>query len=139
MKTNYLVILAVLALVLAACVPIPITAPTVTPDAPAIPGMTSGLATVDSVEVQILEGAPAALLVIARGNFPDSCTSIDETSWTQEGNTFVVVITSVRPVDAVCTQALVPFEETVLIEPKAELDSGIYTIDVNGVAAEVAF
>ncbi len=101
-------------------------------------GMTSGLAAVQSVEVQVLSGAPTSLLVIARGAVPDGCTSIDETSWTQEGNTFIVTITTIRPADMMCTQALVPFEETVMIEPENALDPGAYTVEVNGVSTEVA-
>ncbi len=99
--------------------------------------MISDLAMVDSVEVQVLGGEPTSLLVIARGYLPDGCTSIDDTSWVQEGNTFVVTITTVRPADMMCTQALVPFEETVIIEPESALDPGTYTVEVNGVSTQV--
>jgi inhibitor of cysteine peptidase len=135
--------LAILTLVLAGCVPIPETAPSAMPDATTMPetmpDMVSGLAMVESVEVQVLEGTPASLLVIARGYLPDGCTSIDDTSWTQEGNTFNVTITTTRPADAMCTQALVPFEETVMISPPGGVDPGTYTVMVNDVKTEISF
>jgi hypothetical protein len=37
-----------------------------------------------------------------------------------------------------CTQALVPFEETMLIEPEGESDGDAYTVEVNGVATELS-
>jgi hypothetical protein len=95
-----------------------------------------GLAPVDSVELQVLDESPLSVLVIARGNLPDGCTSIDETTWAQEGNTFFVTITTVRPTDAMCTQALVPFEETVFVEPPDPVEPGTYRVEVNGVAEE---
>jgi inhibitor of cysteine peptidase len=140
MKPKSLVTLICLSLVLAACVPVPV-APLppaqAQPTEPPAASMASGLAAVQSVEVQVLDGSEVTLLVIARGNFPDGCTSIDETSWVQEGDKFLVTITTVWPEDAMCTQALVPFEETVMIEPESPLAAGTYTVDVNGVSTEV--
>jgi len=95
-----------------------------------------GIAVVESVEVQVLDGAGPSVLVIARGSLPDGCTSIDETSWRQEGDTFYVTITTYRPQDMMCTQVIVPFEETVMIEPEAALAAGAYTVSVNGVSAQ---
>ncbi len=95
-----------------------------------------GLAPVDSVELQVPDESPLSVLVIARGNLPDGCTSIDEATWAQESNTFFVTITTVRPTDAMCTQALVPFEETVFVEPPDPVEPGTYRVEVNGVAEE---
>ena len=140
MMPKRFVALSLLALILGACVPIPAAAPPSAPAQPAAPNtpsMVSGLAAVESVEVQVLNAPPASLLVIARGYLPDGCTSIDETSWVQEGNTFVVTITTFRPADMMCTQVLVPFEETVIIEPESALSPGTYTVEVNGVSTQV--
>jgi inhibitor of cysteine peptidase len=93
------------------------------------------LAQVESVEVQVLDQSPPAILVIARGSLPDGCTSIGDTDWAQDGKTFKVTITTVRPEEMMCTQALVPFEETVMMKPADALAPGRYTVDANGVIA----
>jgi inhibitor of cysteine peptidase len=42
------------------------------------------------------------------------------------------VISTTRPADAICTQVLGSFEETIALEVEG-LPAGTYTVDVNGV------
>jgi hypothetical protein len=133
--------------ILAACtLPAPQT-PTTSPDdaptsetpvatgVPATPsGETiTGAAIVDSVDVLIAESFPVQANAIARGNLPDGCTTIDQIISTQDGNTFNVSITTIRPANQVCTQALVPFEESFALDVNG-LPAGDYTVVVNTTA-----
>jgi inhibitor of cysteine peptidase len=90
------------------------------------------LANVEQVDVMILESFPVQVRVTASGNLPNGCTEIDEVDVAQEGQTFDVTITTRRPLDQECTEALVPFEETFPLDVLG-LAAGTYVVDVNGV------
>jgi len=117
---------AVLATLLVGCGP---SAPTETPG----DGLTYGKAAVEEVNLQIMESFPVQVAAVAMGNLRDGCTEIDEVrqSFDEETQTFTIEITTVRDADAVCTQALVPFEERIELDVRG-LKAGTYTVDVNG-------
>lgn len=92
----------------------------------------AGEARVESIEILMLESFPVQVNVVARGNLPDGCTRIDQISEERVGNEFRITITTVRPADAVCTEALVPFEEVISLDVYG-LEAGVYAVDVNGV------
>jgi len=89
-------------------------------------------ATVQSIDVMLLESFPVQVHVNVTGYLGDGCTTLGDIQTTQEGNTFLVHITTQRPTDAICTQQLVGFEENVALDA-AGLPAGTYTVDVNGV------
>jgi hypothetical protein len=91
-----------------------------------------GIAAVDSVDVQMMESFPVQVNARAQGNLPDGCTLIEQSRVEQQENTFVVTISTIRPADMLCTQAVVPFEEIVSLDVEG-LPAGTYTVDVNGV------
>jgi inhibitor of cysteine peptidase len=93
-----------------------------------------GTAQVDSVDLVIMESFPVQVSAVVRGNLPDGCTNIDDVEVDIVDSRFEVLITTVRPSDAVCTQALVPFEETIPLDVEGLL-AGEYTVNVNGVMA----
>jgi inhibitor of cysteine peptidase len=64
-----------------------------------------------------------------RGNLPDGCTYLDEFEVEREGDTFEIAVWTVRDPEAMCTMALVPFEETVSLDV-AGLEAGEYTVVV---------
>jgi inhibitor of cysteine peptidase len=99
-----------------------------------------GTADVEEVDLLIMESFPIQVAVVASGNLPDGCTEIDQvqTSFDEESNTFSVEITTVRDPDAMCTQALVPFEERIDLDVRG-LPAGTYTVDVNGVRETFTF
>ena len=101
---------------------------------PASDDVIRGEATVEEVDLQIMESFPVQVAAVARGYLSDGCTMIDEvrTSFDAESKTFTVTITTVRDADAVCTQALAPFEERIELDVRG-LPAGTYTVDVNGV------
>jgi hypothetical protein len=92
------------------------------------------LATVDSVEIRILESFPVQVQAVIRGSLPDGCTQIDQIAQTREGNAFSVTIATIRPADAICTQVLALFEKVIPLDV-AGLSDGVYTVLVNGVSA----
>lgn len=94
--------------------------------------VTTGTANVEEVTVNVLDGA---VEVTVSGTLPDGCTTIDEINMERQADTFFVDITTVRPTDEVCTEALVPFEETVTLDT-ADLQPGIYTVNINSVAEQ---
>jgi len=94
---------------------------------------TTGLASVDEIDIFILESFPVQVQVIASGNLPDPCTEISEVLQERESDTFFVTIKTYRP-PGFCIQVLAPFEEIIPLEVY-ELPAGTYTVDVNGVQA----
>ena len=106
--------------------------PTVTPVPLAKPLL--GLASVESVEVQILESFPVQINLRVTGVLPNACTAIDDVVVDQDGNTFNVAITTIQEPGEACSEALVPFEEIVPLDVNG-LEAGSYTVSVNGVQA----
>jgi inhibitor of cysteine peptidase len=86
-------------------------------------------AIIDSVEVMLLETFPVQAQVIIMGHFPDGCTTLDEVTVERVEEEFMVTLTTRRQTDVACTQALVPFEETVDLDIEG-LEAGTYTVVV---------
>ncbi|MDW7732142.1 MAG: hypothetical protein SCH66_06900 [Methanolobus sp.] len=91
-------------------------------------------AVVEDVEILMLESSPVQVRAVATGYFPDGCTQIDEANTTvkRNGNVFNVNLRTIRPMDAECTEAIVPFEQTINLDVYG-LDKGVYTVNVNGI------
>jgi hypothetical protein len=137
MRTFLISLMAALAL--AACagdVVEPVTPPT--PDTGSQPtdggeGETiTGEAMVNSVQINMMESFPLQMSVTVSGDLPDGCTELTEPQQRREGDTFFITLPTERPADAMCTQALVPFEETISVDILG-LEAGTYTVSVNGV------
>jgi inhibitor of cysteine peptidase len=93
---------------------------------------TYGTATVENIQIMTLESFPVQIHVLAEGYLPDGCTEVYTITTEREGNTFNVNISTKRPKDAICTQEIVPFNETISLEVQG-LKAGNYTVNVNGV------
>jgi len=91
-----------------------------------------GAANVESIQFITLESFPVQVQVVAEGYLPDGCTEIDEITTEREENTFNIKISTKRPKDAMCTQAIVPFSETIPLEVQG-LKAGNYAVNVNGI------
>jgi inhibitor of cysteine peptidase len=127
----FAILILVLGLGLAACGATP--EPTSTPvEAPSGAEVIRGTATVEGIDIQILESFPVQVRVRVEGLLADGCTTVGEITQELVDNTFMVTISTERPADEVCTQALVPFEETIDLQVRG-LPAGTYTVDVNGV------
>jgi len=95
-------------------------------------------AIVESVEIIFLESFPLQVHAVILGNLPDGCTTVRSAESKQVNSTFEVRIYTQRPKDAVCTQALVPFEENVPLDVYG-LEAGTYEVDVYGETATFTF
>jgi len=85
-------------------------------------------ATVESLEIIILESFPVRVEVLVSGYLPDGCTELDEITVEREGQDFILIVHTRHPTgDIACTQALVPFEETVGLDVVG-LKAGTYTV-----------
>ncbi len=71
---------------------------------------------------------------VVRGNLPDGCTEVSHSTQAVEGDQIRITLFTRRPADLMCTQALVPFEESIPVDTSGLAD-GRYTVEVNGVRA----
>jgi len=90
------------------------------------------VAGVDGIDIRIMESFPVQVNVAVWGNLPDGCTEIDEAQVQREGNLFRITLTTRRPADRLCTEALMPYEHVIPLDVYG-LPAGDYTVDVNGV------
>ena len=129
----FTLIVALAVLLVAACAPQ--TEPTAQPGGnnptteptPEATEMIEANAYIDSIDVLIMESFPVQVAAMVSGNLQDGCTAIESVSASHEGNTFTIDIQATRPADAICTQALVPFEERVSLDVLG-LEAGDYTV-----------
>jgi hypothetical protein len=87
-----------------------------------------GRAAVDRATARVLD--TKQVQVSAIGTLADSCTKIDQVSQARQGNTYAVTITTLRTPGQGCAQAIVPFNQVVLLDGK-DLAPGTYTVIVN--------
>jgi hypothetical protein len=90
-----------------------------------------GLAAVESLSVDVLEGQPVTVSVTAGGRLPESCVTLDHIDQSQVGSTFAVRLETVRRPAEGCLPEPAPFEVTVSLNVLG-LAAGVYGVDVNG-------
>jgi hypothetical protein len=120
-----------LMIVLVSCAPVAATPPpAMTPGIPV-----TGVAVVQSVDIQIVESQPLQVNAIIQGQLPDGgCTTISSVDQVRDGNTFnIKLMTSTDPL-AICTLAATPFEQVVPLDV-GNLPPATYTVNANGVEA----
>ena len=89
-------------------------------------------AQIDSVAVKITESVPPLVSAIIDGKLPDACTQIASVKQEIENHTFIVTITTRRPLEEVCAQTVTPFQVTTPLAVEG-LPAGVYTVIANGV------
>jgi hypothetical protein len=110
--------------------PVSSTTPTAEPtvEATALGKVITGEnAIVEDLQIMILESFPVQVRTVIRGSLPDGCTSIKEINPTRDGKAFNIQIITERPAEAMCTEALVPFEESVSLDVYG-LPAGTYAV-----------
>lgn len=133
-QSNIFFLFLIIVLLLAAC-----SGAAETPEPPAPSGeMQYGKAPVESVEVVFLESFPLQVQLQVEGYLPDGCTEIESTEVERQGDHFEVTITTSRPAEMACTQAIEPFEMNIPLDVYG-LPAGEYTVDVNGVETSFTF
>jgi inhibitor of cysteine peptidase len=107
--------------------------PVIPVDQPSIPAPPRppirGTAIIESVRFLPLESFPVEGFAYITAYLPDGATEIDRVTTTREGNQFTIVISTVRPAEAVATTELIPFERQAPLE-LAGLPAGRYTVVV---------
>lgn len=96
-------------------------------------------AMVEEVDILLLESFPLQVNVNVKGNLRNGCMTIHDT-WAEQidETTFEVHIQTSSPVDAICTEALVPFEVNVPLDVNG-LPAGTYIVKVYDVEREFTF
>jgi inhibitor of cysteine peptidase len=92
----------------------------------------TGHAYVEHIQISIPETSPTQALIQVYGNLADGCTNIHHIDEQRIQTTFTITITTQRLTEALCTQVLVPFEQTISLDISG-LDAGTYAVIVNGV------
>ncbi len=93
-----------------------------------------GKAQISSLTIDIAESFPLQVFARVSGNYPDGCTSIDSAIPRVDSTKKLIeiVITTKRPREDMCTEALVPYTYSVTL-PVTGLSAGTYTVLANGV------
>lgn len=93
-------------------------------------------AEVDSVNVRLTDTYPVQANAIVHGTVSEACAQLDEIrqQYIESTSTFVVTLTTRRPIDEPCVQEVTPFEATVPLAIE-RLQAGVYTVVANGVTA----
>ena len=93
-------------------------------------------ATVEELEIVLMESFPLQAQVRVSGYLPDGCTELYEITVEQQNMNFILTLTTRRPTgDVACTQALVPFDEIVDLNI-AGLEAGTYAVIAQDQEAE---
>lgn len=99
--------------------------------------VSGGQAYITAVTVTTLNEAEGRATVQVQGDLSNGCTAIEAIIVSgPEENTFTAEIATSQPADLMCTEALVPFTQTILLEELNDLAPGTYRIVVGGMAAE---
>ncbi len=116
-------------LALSACRPSDLVDGAPLPPAPTDDVPSGGQAFVESLDLMILESFPVQVRAHITGHLSDGCTEIEAFNVVQDedAKTYTITVETSRDPDAICTQALVPFEETVDLDVRG-LPAGTYTV-----------
>jgi uncharacterized protein YraI len=132
MKKQTLILVLMLTLLMASCAPATTATPSpIFTEEPTIP--VTGMAIVQSVEIQIQENSPLQVHAIVRGELPDAgCTTITSANQVREANTINVTLTTTTNPLARCVTVRTPFEQAIALDV-SNLPPAEYIVNVNGV------
>lgn len=103
-------------------------------DGPGINVPQENLAPIDRIEIVTLESFPIQKNLVVSGNLPNGCVFLDSIDQRRDGNIFYVSIATRNEGD-ICTEALVPYEQTIPLEVIG-LPAGVYIVNVNGIETQ---
>ncbi|MEZ4156507.1 MAG: hypothetical protein R3B52_00815 [Candidatus Paceibacterota bacterium] len=91
--------------------------------------LVEGIYYVDGIDLLMLESFPLQMRAIVKGSLADGCTQIEsvKSRFSAVGKQFTIDVATARDAEALCTQALVPFEESVTLDIYG-LKAGEYTV-----------
>ncbi len=98
--------------------------------------VSTGQAYITAVTITTVDETNGRATVQIQGDLSNGCTAIDDIVVTgPEDNTFTAEIITSQPADLMCTEALVPFTQTIVLEDLMALQPGEYRVLVGGVSA----
>lgn len=77
---------------------------------------------------------PTRVSAVIEGVLPDGCTCIHQVTQERQGRRFFLRLQTRRPTEAVCTQALTPFNKTIPLHTEG-LAAGTYTVHLGELTA----
>jgi hypothetical protein len=89
-------------------------------------------ASIETVQLLILESFPVQVNLQVTGNLPDDCSAISQIDKNLFENSFQVNINISRQISESCVSNLIPFDETIPLDVLG-LQAGEYFVNVNGV------
>jgi len=95
-------------------------------------GSVSGVAVVESLEIQMHELSPVQVNILAKGYLAESCTIIQGTAQVLQERRFTLSIITTRPPGVDCLQQIQPFEINTSLDVHG-LPAGDYIVDMGGV------
>ena len=93
-------------------------------------------ADVKEIQIHATDTYPLQASVTVSGELPDSCTQIGKADQTVGGKTIYLKVTMDRPITAVCSEGVVPYEKSFPLDVKG-LSAGKYTVNVNDVTSSL--
>ncbi|MHB0859029.1 MAG: hypothetical protein ACYC5M_15860 [Anaerolineae bacterium] len=94
------------------------------------------LVPVESISLNVVESLPTQVSVTVYGHMPDDCTRVGSITQAISGNRILITLAAEHMVSPDCGQEPVYYEQTVLVNVEG-LAPGRYSVDVNGVAADL--
>jgi len=95
-------------------------------------------ATINSIDVLMMESFPVQVTAVIKGSLPDSCTTVGQVTQARNGNEFVVAVGTVRQTEAMCAERVEPFEQNVALDVLG-LPAGSYTVIASGATSATNF
>lgn len=90
---------------------------------------------IDTLDLKVTETFPVQVFAVISGNLPNGCYGLGQINQRRLDNRFELSVSRIElQTFAVCTQALVPFKETIPLEVY-NLPTGSYEVNVNGKSA----
>ena len=131
-----LVLLALIAAAMTACVPVTrvasFTDPTPVPQTTQTQ-TASREAQVESVDIEILKSDPVQINAVASVKLPDACTTLGDSQLHCASNTFQIRLWAVSPTDRGCAQVITHVGSAYALNA-IDLQPGTYTVTINSVS-----
>lgn len=115
-------------------VPVLLAVATLGCGSPTSPDLEVAPIVVESVEVNVLESFPPQASARVRGFIGDGCSTIHSVEQSRSGNTVTVTILRQRPVNAICIQIALLYDQTIRLE--GAFPPARYLLRVNGFETE---
>jgi hypothetical protein len=93
-------------------------------------------ADVQKIQIHATDTYPVQASVTVSGELPDSCTQIGKAEQQVGGKTIYLKVSMDRPITAICTEGVVPYEKSFPLDLKG-LPAGKYTVNVNDITSSL--